>query len=50
MLSKITLALSVVTVILSAYVSLFEVELWLAGTQWMLISILCAVWSLSLKE
>ncbi|HOF42416.1 MAG TPA: hypothetical protein PLF30_03410 [Candidatus Moranbacteria bacterium] len=42
--------LSVVAVVLSAAVSLFELELWLAGTQWMLIAIILGIWALFLKK
>ena len=37
--------LSFFALVLSAVVSLFKVELYLAGTQWMLISILFAVYA-----
>lgn len=37
--------LSLLTLILSATVSLFEVELYLAGTQWILVSILLAIYA-----
>ncbi|HBI16546.1 MAG TPA: hypothetical protein DDY52_00085 [Candidatus Moranbacteria bacterium] len=37
--------LSVITLVLSAVVSLFKVELYLAGTQWMLVSILLAIYA-----
>lgn len=50
MLSKIALGLSVAAVVMSAVVSLFQLELWMAGTQWMLIGIVLAVWALFLKE
>jgi len=35
---------------LAAVVSLFAINLWLAGTQWILIAIVLAVWALFLKE
>ena len=50
MLVKIVFGLSVVTAILAAVVSLFGMNLWLAGTQWILIAILLAVWALFLKK
>lgn len=37
--------LSFLTLVLSAVVSLFRVELYLAGTQWMLVSILLAIYA-----
>lgn len=37
--------LSVVSLILSAVVSLFDVELYLAGTQWMLVAIILALYA-----
>lgn len=45
-LSKLLCMLSFVAAILSAAVAIFKVELWLAGTQWMLIAILLGVWSI----
>ena len=48
--SKTAFLLSVVAVILSGMVSIFQAELWLAGTQWMLIAIVLAIWALFLKE
>lgn len=40
------MALSVIALILAAVVSLFKVEMWLAGTQWILVSILLAIYAL----
>lgn len=37
--------LSVITLVLSAVVSLFKVEMYLAGTQWILVSILLAIYA-----
>ncbi|KKP69244.1 MAG: hypothetical protein UR66_C0001G0126 [Candidatus Moranbacteria bacterium GW2011_GWE1_35_17] len=37
--------LSGITLLLSAIVSLFKVELYLAGTQWILVSILLAIYA-----
>ena len=48
--SKVMMALSVVALILAAAVSLFQVDLWLAGTQWILVSILLAVYALISKD
>jgi len=50
MLAKVAFGLSVLAVVLAAVVSLFAVNLWLAGSQWMLVSILLAVWALFLKK
>lgn len=50
MLSQVSFGLSVVTVVLAAVVSLASVDLWLAGTQWILIAIVLSVWALFLKE
>lgn len=44
-LPKIALWLSVVAGVLAGVVSVFQVNLWLAGTQWILVAILLAVWS-----
>lgn len=41
----VLILLSVVALILSAVVSLFGVELYLAGTQWILVSILLALYA-----
>lgn len=37
--------LSVVMVVISAVVSLFKVEMYLAGTQWMLVAIVLAIYA-----
>jgi membrane protein implicated in regulation of membrane protease activity len=37
--------LSLVAVVLSAVVSLFKVELYLAGTQWMLVAIVLSIYA-----
>ena len=50
MLAKVAFGLSVLAVVLAAVVSLFAVELWLAGTQWILIAIVLSVWALFLKK
>lgn len=47
--SHILMLFSVVALILSALVSLFEMELWLAGTQWILVSIVLAVYALTMS-
>jgi len=46
MSSKILLPLSFVALVLAGVVSLFQVNLWLAGTQWILVAILSAVYAL----
>ena len=43
--SKLAFMFSIVALILAAAVSIFDVNLWLAGTQWILVSILLAVWA-----
>lgn len=50
MLAKVAFGLSVVAVFLAAVVSLFQMDLWLAGTQWILIAIVLSVWALFLKK
>ncbi len=50
MVSKIFFGLSVVAVILSALVSLFGMEMWLAGSQWMLVAIVLGVWAIFAKK
>lgn len=49
-LQKLLCMLSFVATVLAAAVSLLELSLWLAGTQWMLIAILLGVWSICLKK
>ena len=41
--------LSVVALVLAAVVSLFQVDLWLAGTQWMLVSAVLVVYAIYLN-
>jgi len=48
--SKWLFWLSVVAAVLSAVVSVGGVNLWLAGTQWMMIAIVLGVWAIYLKE
>jgi len=48
--SKLAFMLSIVALILAGVVSVFGVNLWLAGTQWILISILLAVWATFLNS
>ena len=49
-ISDLFLGLSVLSVVFSAAVSILRVDLWLAGTQWMLIAIVIAVWGILLKK
>lgn len=49
-LSKMAFMLSVASLILAGVVSVFQVNLWLAGTQWILISIVLAVYSVYLDS
>jgi len=50
-LSKVALALSLVTAILGAAVSIFQLKsLWLAGTQWILLAVLFGVWAIALEN
>lgn len=50
MLSQTMFSLSVVAVLVSAAVSVFAMNLWLAGTQWMIVAVVLAVWAVYLKE
>lgn len=50
MASKIAFILSIIAVVASGLVSLMSANLWFAGTQWMLIGIVLAVWALFLKK
>jgi len=47
--AHLLMALSVIALFLSALVSVFELELWLAGTQWILVAILFAVYALAIS-
>lgn len=42
---QLLVMLSLATLIVSAMVSLFKVEMYLAGTQWILVSILLAIYA-----
>lgn len=44
------IVLSAVAVVLSGLVSLFNMQLWLAGTQWMLIAIVLGIYGLYMKN
>jgi len=41
--------LSVIALVLAAMVSLFGMDLWLAGTQWILVAIALAIYSIYLN-
>ncbi len=47
--SMALIAVSIIALILAAIVSLGKQEIWLAGTQWILISILTAVYAVYLN-
>lgn len=50
-LSKAALILSLITAILGAVVSIFQLDnLWLAGTQWILLSVLFGVWAIAIEN
>jgi len=49
-LAKASLGLSVAAAVASATTSLLGIDLWFAGTQWMLVAIIFAVWTLVLKK
>jgi hypothetical protein len=42
---QLLMMLSVTTLIVSAMVSIFKIEMYLAGTQWILVSILLAIYA-----
>lgn len=48
--SKSAIVLSFVALLLAALVSVFNINLWLAGTQWILIAILLAVYGTYMKK
>ena len=50
MKAKNLMIISVVAAILSAVVSAFDIELYLAGTQWMLIAIIFGIYALYAKR
>jgi hypothetical protein len=49
-ISKVAFWLSIISVVLSGLVSVLQMDIWLAGTQWMLIAIVLGIWALFLKE
>ena len=48
--SNALIALSIVAVILSAIVSLGKIDLYLAGTQWMLVAIVLGIYAIYEKK
>jgi hypothetical protein len=48
-LSKLMFALSAATLVVAGVVSVFKVDIWLAGTQWILVSIVLAVYAVYLS-
>ena len=48
--SKLAMMLSFVALVLAALVSIFNINFWLAGTQWILISILLAVYGIYMNQ
>jgi len=47
---RVLMVLSFATLILAVAVSVFAIDLWLAGTQWILVSILLAVYANHLQH
>jgi hypothetical protein len=48
--SKLAIILSFVALIFAALVSIFNINLWLAGTQWILVAILLAVYGIYMNK
>ena len=46
--APVLMVLSVMALVLAAVTSLLQVDLWLAGTQWILVAVLLAVYTLIL--
>ena len=46
--AHVLMSLSFITLVLAALVSIVQLDLWLAGTQWILISILLAVYAVAM--
>jgi len=44
--AHVLMYLSYIALALAAIVSLFQIDLWLAGTQWILVSIILAIYAL----
>jgi hypothetical protein len=49
-ISKVAFWLSVVTLVMAAVVSVFQLKLWLAGTQWILISVVLGIYAIYLDS
>ncbi len=47
--ADIVMLFSVLTVVISGVVSVGQIELWLAGTQWILIGIVLGIYGIFLK-
>jgi hypothetical protein len=47
--AEIMMLLSVATVLISAVVSVWQMNFWLAGTQWVLIGIVLGIYGIFLK-
>ena len=50
MLSKVVFILSLLSVVMAAVVSFTQTTVWLAGTQWLLIAIILAVYAVYLDD
>lgn len=48
-LSKVAIWLSAAAAVLAAIVSVMQVSLWLAGTQWMLVAVILAIYAIYLN-
>jgi len=46
---NLLMTLSVVSIIIAGIVSVFQIDLWLAGTQWILVGIVLAIYALYFK-
>jgi len=50
MKAKNLMIISVIAAIISALVSAFDIDLYLAGTQWMLIAVIFGIYALYIKR
>lgn len=48
--ADILLALSIISIVMSAIVSITQKTIWLAGTQWILIGIALGIYAIYFKE
>lgn len=48
-IAEILMMLSVVAVLVSGVISVWQLDFWLAGTQWILIGIVLGIYSIFLK-